>query len=177
MSLLLFSTSSIIVNLKKIEEYRLSNPLILLIIRKVWLYKIKFRKNEKRKTINSERTLSFPVARPWRGTEAVREKDYCKQDCVWLWNDKLLSYRLYYTGHSCKPQKRADYQQDKGFIDRTRILLWPEWSGHWPEHFQEQTAEPSKLSLYTIDYCRYALSGDGWGIFISGHSRNSNNNH
>lgn len=36
---------------------------------------------------------------------------------------------------------------------------------------------PSKLSLYTIDYCRYALSGDGWGIFISGHSRNSNNNH
>ncbi len=64
MSLLLFSTSSIIVNFKKIEEYRLSNPLILLIIRKVWLYKIKFRKNEKRKTINSERTLSFPVARP-----------------------------------------------------------------------------------------------------------------
>ena len=64
MSLLLFSTSSIIVNFKKIEEYRLSNPLILLIIRKVWLYKINFRKNEKRKTINSERTLSFPVARP-----------------------------------------------------------------------------------------------------------------
>ena len=64
MSLLLFSTSSIIVNFKKIEEYRHSNPLIPLIIRKVWLYKINFRKNEKRKTINSERTLSFPVARP-----------------------------------------------------------------------------------------------------------------
>lgn len=64
MSLLLFSTSSIIVNFKKIEEYRHSNPQIPLIIRKVWLYKINFRKNEKRKTINSERTLSFPVARP-----------------------------------------------------------------------------------------------------------------
>ena len=47
----------------------------------------------------------------WPGLDvALRQfgkKDYCKQDCVWLWNDQLLSYRLYYTGHSCKPQKRT----------------------------------------------------------------------